>query len=254
MISKYELTKTLRQKIKNHEVTIGSWLQSPDPESAEIMSFSGYDWLVIDTEHGSISHNQIPNICRAIELSGTLPLVRVFDGSEKEVRRALDAGAAGVIIPNVSSLDQLAKTIEICLWPPGGRRGVGYCRANLYGGFFHEYEEISQEPLVIAMIESKDGLENIEEIVKSPSVDALFIGPYDLSASLGITAEFSSVIFKQSINTIIDTCKAFGKPVGIHIVSPSVEELRKAIADGFTFVAYSIDTVFLRAASKKPQL
>lgn len=252
MLDKLSLIERIRHKIKNGKSSIGSWIQSPDPETAEIMAHSGYDWLAVDLEHGSISHHQLPNIFRAIELGGTLPIARVFDGSSVEIRRALDSGAGGVIIPNVTTSHQLKKSIDACRWPPNGIRGVGFCRANVYGEFFNDYQTIANAPIIVAMIENKAALDDISSIASTSAVDALFIGPYDLSASLGITGEFENKLFADALRKIWVACQHANMPLGIHVVSPDTSELQKILGDGYQFVAYSIDTVFLRNASKNP--
>ena len=133
--------KKIRNKLlnSNSSFSIGSWMQLSDASIAEIMGQSNYDWVAIDLEHGSIDISQLPDIFRALELGETLPLVRLAEGHPKDCKQALDAGAGGVIVPMVEDAGQLKLIKDFCRWPPSGRRGVGFSRANLFGKFFEDY-------------------------------------------------------------------------------------------------------------------
>ena len=128
--------KTIRENLSKGHSSIGSWIQIPDSSIAEIMGQSGYDWVAVDMEHGSISLCQLPDLFRALELGNTLPLARIAQGEAKDCKQALDAGAGGLIIPMVESAEQLQKVVQYSSWPPSGMRGVGFSRANLFGNIF----------------------------------------------------------------------------------------------------------------------
>ena len=130
--------KKIRENLSNGGYSIGTWIQIPHPSIAEIMGQSGYDWVAIDMEHGTISANQLPDLFRALELGNTLPLVRLAQGHTKDCKRALDAGAGGIIVPMVERAEQLKTVRDACCWPPKGNRGVGFSRANLFGKNFDE--------------------------------------------------------------------------------------------------------------------
>ncbi|QWE27015.1 HpcH/HpaI aldolase/citrate lyase family protein [Polynucleobacter sp. AP-Ainpum-60-G11] len=249
-MNKYNSCKLIREKLKNNTPSIGGWIQIPHPSIAEIMGQSGYDWVAIDMEHGSISRDQLPDLFRALELGGTLPLVRLGSHSEQECRSALDAGAAGVIIPKIQSAKQLQDLIVRCCWPPAGERGVAFSRANLFGKNFNDYFLESQTPLIIAMIEDKIGLEKIDEILNVKGLDAIFVGPYDLSASLGIIGDFKNPKFINAMNVIKTKAKDYSIPSGVHVVEASKDELENRINEGYKFIAYSIDSVILRCGAK----
>lgn len=242
----------IRNKLKSNLPSIGSWIQISSSSNAEIMGQMGYDWIAVDSEHGLIDSSQFPDIFRALELGKTLPLVRLIDGSEKECKQALDAGAGGVIIPNIKTQNQLSLAVDYCKWPPSGKRGVGFSRGNLFGKNFLEYNEESQSPLIIAMIESIEAVEELNSILKVKGLDAILIGPYDLSASLKITGKFDSKLFISTVNRIKKTCKKSNMPFGIHIVNPNVKSLSKMIKEGYQFIPYSIDSVFLIDSAKNP--
>ena len=242
----------IRDKLHRRVPTLGSWMQIPSSSVAEIMGASGYDWVAIDLEHGAISTHQLPDLFRAIELGGTLPLVRLADGSAQNCKAALDAGAGGVIIPMVESASQLERTRSNCCWPPSGTRGVAFSRANLFGKRFELYKNESQKPLLVGMIESREGIENLDEILKSKCFDAIMIGPYDLSASLGLTGKLDNRKVIDSIKKIKLICKNNRTPCGIHIVEPDPIALSKSIKDGHLFIAYAGDSMFLNAFTKNP--
>lgn len=251
-MNKLEALKKIRSKLNNGGFSLGSWIQLESSSSAEILSNGNYDWLTVDLEHGSISISQLPDIFRAIELNNTLPLVRLSEGTPVDCKRALDAGAGGVIIPKIETSLQLDSIINSCRWPPNGDRGVGFSRANLYGDQFDKYKEEAAQPFIVAMIESKRALENIDEILSVSGLDAILVGPYDLSASLGFTGEINHPLVENSIKELISACKTHQIPAGIHIVKPDIEELKIKIKNDYQFIAYSIDTVFLNFISKNP--
>lgn len=240
----------LRQKLSIAQVSIGSWMQIPHSSIAEIMGKAGYDWVTVDLEHGTIAVHQLPDLFRALELGGTLPLVRLAEGKPKDCKQALDAGAAGVIVPMVTSATQLEAVRAHCCWPPAGERGVGFSRANLYGKYFDAYQKEAQSPLLIAMIEHISALEELPKILEVKGLDAIFIGPYDLSASMGITADFEHPQFSAAMKYIQDMGKDMCIPYGMHVVEPSLSQLQRRIQEGCRFLAYSIDAVMLRLAAE----
>lgn len=244
----------LRDRLRNGGNSIGSWMQIPHASVAEIMGQAGYDWVAVDMEHGSVSVHQLPDLFRALELGGTLPLVRLAQGHVKDCKLALDAGAGGVIVPMVETAEQLVAVRDACRWPPAGTRGVAFSRANLFGKHFDAYREEAQAPLLVAMIEHVSAVDNLEAIIKVSGLDALFIGPYDLSASMGLTAQFEHPDFKSAMERIRTRAAQHQIPCGVHVVAPSPEQLKQRIEEGYRFLAYSIDAVILNHAAAKPKL
>jgi len=235
----------IRKKLKGNEPSIGSWMQLNSPDVAEIMGQAGFDWIAVDMEHGSISHSDLPNIFRALELGGTLPIARIAEGTLSNCKQALDAGAGGVIAPMIMDAEQLEQIINWCCWPPKGIRGVGYSRANLYGKHFDSYKDEAQSPLIIAQIEHIQAVENLESILCVEGLDATIIGPYDLSASMGLTGDLEHPKVIQACKKVIEISKIMGIPSGLHVVDPDKEKLKKATDNGYSFIAYSLDGVFL---------
>jgi len=251
-MNKYKEVCKLRSRLLNGNVSVGSWMQIPDASVAEVMGQSCFDWVAVDLEHGAISIHQLPSLFRALELGETIPLARVAHGHPKDCKQALDAGAAGIIIPMIESAEQLEVVCDACCWPPKGNRGVGFSRANLFGNNFATYVDEAQSPLIIAMIEHINAIDNIEEIILVEGLDALLIGPYDLSASMGLTAQFDHKQFKIAMEKIHKTANKLNVPCGVHVVEPSHEQLLNRIDEGYRFLAYSIDAVFLANYSRNP--
>ena len=164
-MNRLEKINSIRQSLAANQPSVGSWMQIPHASVAEIMGQAGYDWVAVDMEHGAISVHQLPGLFRALELGGTLPLVRLAHGHPMDCKQALDAGAGGVIVPMVESAVQLITVRDACRWPPAGTRGVGFSRANLFGKHFEAYREEAQSPLLVAMIEHSRAVEGIEEIL-----------------------------------------------------------------------------------------
>lgn len=254
-MSRIENIAKIRHKLQNQVFSLGSWMQIPHSSIAEILGAAGYDWIAVDMEHGSIGVDQLPNLFRAIELSGnSLPIARLIQGNEVECKRALDAGAGGLILPSINSADQLKKIIQNCAWPPTGTRGVGYSRANLFGKNFEEYKKEAQSPLIVAMIEHKEGVSNLREICSVSGLDAIFVGPYDLSASLGCLGDFESEVYSKTIQFIYETCRSCGMAFGLHVVMPDLQLLKESIDSGAQFIAYSIDAVLMEQSARMPKV
>jgi 2-dehydro-3-deoxyglucarate aldolase len=253
-MNRIEKIKDIRQSLLSGNHSIGSWMQIPHPSIAEIMGQSGYDWVAVDLEHGTIDISQLPDIFRALELGNTLPLVRVAQGSTKDCKQALDAGAGGIIVPMVETAAQLMGARDACRWPPAGQRGVGFSRANLFGKYFEAYADEAQKPLLVAMIEHIRAVENLQDILNVEGLDAIFVGPYDLSASMGLTGKFDKPEFKTVMDRIYLLCKQFHIPCGVHVVAPEPLLLEQRINEGYQFIAYSIDSVFLTYVVQNPLL
>ena len=251
-MNKIDAISALRKRLKEGLPSLGSWIQIPHSSIAEIMGKAGYDWLVIDMEHGNISNESLPDLIRAIELGNTLPLVRLSSHSLSECKNAMDAGSSGVIVPMVSNAKQLETIRSATSWPPSGSRGVGFSRANLFGKEFKKYNIFAQNPILIAQIEHIDSLNNLEAILEVNGLDAIIIGPYDLSASMGITGEFDHPDFQNVIQKILKLARTKKIPCGEHITEANPDIVREKIRQGFTFLAYCTDGIFLFSNSESP--
>ncbi len=241
-----QLINKLRTKLNESKPSIGTWMQIPSAEIAEILSSSKtYDWIVVDMEHGSFSRDQLPSIVRSIEINSVLPFVRLESNDVLAAKNVVDCGFDGFIVPMIENKEQLKSIYELINYPPLGKRGVGFSRSNQYGINFKNKVLKKNRPFLVAMIETKLGLENLEIILKEPYLDAILIGPYDLSASLGVCGNFESRIFIDAYNKIQNLCKDYDVPFGIHLVEPSQEKLKKIIEDGSKFIVFSMDSVML---------
>jgi len=239
----------IRDNLRNGGCSVGSWMQIPHSSVAEIMGQAGYEWVAVDMEHGAVAVHQLPDLFRALELGDTLPLVRLAQGHSKDCKQALDAGAGGVIVPMVESAESLTAVRDACRWPPAGTRGVGFSRANLFCKHFQAYREEAQAPLLVAMIEHSRAVDRLDEILRVEGLDALLIGPYDLSASMGLTAQFDHPLFLGAMESIRAQSAARAMPCGIHVVAASLDELQQRIGEGYRFLAYSMDAVMLNQAA-----
>jgi 2-dehydro-3-deoxyglucarate aldolase len=253
-MNRLKAIRSIRKKLNEGGISIGSWMQIPNASIAEIMGDSNYDWVAIDMEHGAISVHQLPDLFRALELGNTLPLVRLANSHFKDCKQALDAGAGGVIVPMVKSAEQLMYVRDATRWPPSGSRGVAFSRANLFGKNFDEYREEANQPFLVAMIEHIDALGELEDILKVEGLDAILIGPYDLSASMNITAEFNHPEFIKILRDIKTKSESANIPCGVHVVSPIIDDLKDKVDDGYRFIPFSIDSVFLNHVSVKPYI
>ena len=174
-----------RRRLLGGDRLIGTLLSLPSPELAEIAADAGFDWLFLDMEHGALDAGDVLRMVQAVR-EPCACLVRIPENREMWVKKALDTGAAGLIIPHINSADEAARTVHWAKYPPEGGRSVGFSRANRYGARFQEnVETANAETVVVAQVEHIDGVRAIDGILGVPGVDAVFIGPYDLSASLG---------------------------------------------------------------------
>ncbi len=243
------------EKLQKGEPSIGSWLQIPSSDVAEILGKAGYDWVAVDLEHGAFSQRELPDIFRALELGGTVPMARVAQCHPKNIKQALDSGAQGLILPMVETGAQLEKCIAWAQYPPLGRRGVGYSRANLYGKNFDSYASTTcARVFIVAQIEHINSIDNLDDILDTDNLDAIMIGPYDLSGSMGITGDFSHPDFLEVINTILLKSRQHNVPAGFHVASPDITSLKKKILEGYQFIAYGTDAVFLYSSAERPNI
>ena len=245
------MRETVKHALRDRKLTIGSWVTFPEPNVAEVMAQAGFDWLTIDMEHSSIELETAQRLIQVIDLSGGVPLVRLPAIEPWMIKRLMDAGAHGVIGPMVNTAEDARRLVGSMRYPPEGFRGVGLARAQGYGFSFEEYREKNNAlAIAIAQVEHKDGVENLEAILEVDGIDAVFIGPYDLSASLGIAGKFDHPDMRVAYNRILSVCREHEVTAGIHVVHPSVEEVHRRVEEGFTLIAYGVDMIMLGAACR----
>lgn len=244
---------TIRQTLRSGGTTIGSWMQLQNESVAEIMGCAGYDWVAVDLEHGSISLDSLPGLFRALELGGTVPFARVAQNSAKDIKQALDAGARGIIVPMIETQEDVENAVAWANYPPLGTRGVGFSRANLFGKRFKGYfNSINEEIVMVAQIESIAAVRALDRILTVPGLDAIFIGPYDLSASMGLTGQFEHQEFVDAIKLAEQKAREHRVPMGLHVVEPDPDQIRAKVQDGYRLLAYGIDALFLHRSASNP--
>ena len=243
---------SLKRRLKNGETTIGSWVTLGHSAVAEIMAKAGYDWLVIDMEHSVIELSDAQELMQAIDLGGIPSIVRLTSNDENQIKRVMDAGACGVMVPFVNSAADAKRAVASVYYPPIGRRGVGLARGQGYGATFQEYRTwLNENGLVIVMIEHIDGVNAVDEIFAVDGIDGYMIGPYDLSSSLGVAGEIDNPAVVEAIAKIREAGMRSGIPGGIHVVDPDLDAINKRIEEGFSFIGYGMDVRILDAISRQ---
>ena len=233
----------IRARLQKGDTLIGTLITIPAPEIAEIMAEIGYDWLFIDTEHGSFDAQSAQGILQAVDHRCPC-VIRVPTNDEVWIKKALDIGAAGIIAPGVNSAEEAERIVRMCKYPPRGTRGVGIGRAHGYGLKFKEYVANANDNIaVILQAENTNAVENIAEIVQVPDIDAVLIGPYDLSASMGKTGRIDDAEVQAAIASVTECCRDAGIPLGIF--ADSAESAAPFIEQGYTLIAISTDCLHM---------
>ena len=226
--------------------SFGSWITIPHPSVAELLVRAGFDWLTVDLEHSAITLESAAELIRTIDLAGCTPMVRVGSHDANVIKRVMDAGAHGIIASTVNTADQAAAIVAAVKYPPVGARGVGLSRAQGYADEFEEhYRWLNEESIVFVQIEHIDAVRNIDSILRVPGVDGFFIGPYDLSASLGIPGDFTHPKMAEALATVRRAKERIGTVAGVHVVQPVAADVRQKMAEGYRFIAFGIDYLFL---------
>jgi len=243
----------LLRRLRAGESIVGSWLNSGSPMLAELMASCGFDFLCVDAEHSAVDLPETQRLFQAIRSGSTAcaALVRLHGVDYALVKRYLDAGAEGVVAPLVRSAAEALQLVQACKYPPAGMRGIGFCRANGYGlRVEEELRRANEEVLVAVQIEHVDAVESIDEILSVPGIDAAFIGPYDLTASMGIPAQFTHVEYVAARAKILSACARHGIVPGIHAVQPDPEAAGHLLKEGYRFLAYSLDITMVSTACR----
>jgi len=236
------------KRLRSNEVLTGTLVSLPSPEICELLANIGYDWLFIDAEHGAFNPQQAQTMLQAA--TPTPCLVRVPADETIWLKKALDIGAAGVIVPQVHNATQAKKIITNCKYAPAGDRGIGIGRAHKYGIDFERYlKNANEETAVVLQAESSEAVENINAIVALEGIDAILIGPYDLSASLGKPGEIDHPIVQAAIKKIIDACK--NAKISMGIFGISADAVLPYKEKGFSLLTVGIDTTFLIDSAKE---
>jgi 2-keto-3-deoxy-L-rhamnonate aldolase RhmA len=234
-------------RLRSRDILKGMLLTVPSCEMAEAISYSQLDWAFIDTEHGAMDIRDAQNIVRA--LGGRVAsLIRTPDATQTAVKRALDTGCDGVIVPQINTKEQAEALVRSARYPPEGERSVGISRAHKYGSAFNEYVDRANENVaVVAQIEHRMAVDNIEDIVNVRGLDAIFVGPYDLSASFGIPGQIDAPTVQAAIEKIFNVAKLAKQPIGIFCAD--IEAAKRALESGATLIAVGIDVLHISHAA-----
>jgi 2-dehydro-3-deoxyglucarate aldolase len=210
------------------------------------MARSGFDWLVIDMEHSPIEISDAEEMIRIIQLCGLPAIVRVGEINPNLIKHVMDSGASGVIVPMVNTREEAIQAVEAVRYPPEGQRGVGLARAHGYGTLFAEYKHwVIEESTVIVQIEHIQAVRNIDAILSVDGVDGFIVGPYDLSASLGIPGQFDHPAMRDALETIKNIINKGTKPCGFHVVMPDTDAALAKLQEGYSFLAFGVDFLFI---------
>ena len=238
-----------KQRLSSGSPLVGTMVTIAAPEVSEILLDVGFDWLFIDGEHGPLGLHEIKGILQTV--GNHIPcLVRTPDDSQVAIKQVLDLGAAGIIVPQVNTAVEAAAVVQHAKYAPMGQRGVGLARAHGYGGSFQDYlQRANDETCVVVQAEHRDAVDNIEEIINVDGIDAILLGPYDLSASLNRMGQIDSPEVTEAIARVTDACISKSMPLGYFGVSADAV---KPFADrGYSLLVAGVDTLFLRGAAAK---
>jgi 2-keto-3-deoxy-L-rhamnonate aldolase RhmA len=232
--------------MNSNKISLGSWVTLGHPSIAEVMADAGFDWLCIDIEHSVIDYSEAQQLILTIQSKGLEAYVRVGENNTRIIKRILDAGADGIIVPSVNSAEEAQKAVNAVKYPPTGTRGVGLARAQGYGFDFENYRDQKTKDIkLIVQIEHIKAIKALDSILEVEGVDGTFIGPYDLSGSLGKPGQWDEPEVIEALKVYEQTVKKYDKLVGFHVVPPDYKLVLEKQDKGYNFIAFSFDAFFL---------
>lgn len=250
-----KILSDFRSKLENGSCVYGIFMKTGDPMFVEAASLGGFDYVILDTEHGPVSIENQQNNIRAAQARGAVPIIRLKDSAENTIGKALDIGACGIQVPQINSAADAEKAVKFAKFYPYGARGVcRFVRAADYSNMDrYEYFEDSKNLLVILQLEGVQAIKNLDEILEVEGVDILFIGPYDLSQSLGIPGKINDPVVVAEMKKIVEKAKKEGKVIGTFVDTP--QDLVMWRDMGVRYLSYSVDVgVFLDACKNLKNL
>lgn len=235
---------------------VGTFLSSGNQSVMECLGYAGLDYAIIDTEHGSFDTESMMDLIRAAERVDVVPVVRIADVTHKEIQRAADCGAQAIIIPCLRDVEDFKKAVDFAKFTPIGNRGfikgrgAGFGNLDWSSGSLEEFFSNSNERLILMpQCETVEALEHIDEIVEIEGVDAIFIGPFDLSIAMGMPGQFDDPAFKAACDKVLGACKRAGKPC--YTLSMKTDQALQQIGEGYAGVAHNLDFNVLTEAYRK---
>jgi 2-dehydro-3-deoxyglucarate aldolase len=236
----------LSQHLRGRRPAFGAWTSLGHASITEIFSDAGVAFVGIDLEHSTITQAEAQRIIAAAHAGDVACLPRVASHNGEQIRRLLDSGADGVIVPQVALPAEVERIVEWCKYPPLGRRSYGVARAQGYGADFDRYVETwNERSIILIQIESIAGVEAVDDLLAHDAVDGAMVGPYDLSGSLGIPGKLSDGRVTDACVRVIDACRRHRKACGTHLVDPTERGVRDALASGYSFVVLASDVFVL---------
>jgi 4-hydroxy-2-oxoheptanedioate aldolase len=241
---------TVREKLHAGQAVIGLQMGLGSPAVAEMMGYVGFDWLVIETEHNAIDFSGVEHMLMAMNSTDVVPLVRTPSGDPTIILRALDSGAMGLLVPMLRTAEEAAAVVAATRYPPHGIRGFGPLRASQYTMDYPDYLARANDNILVSFIlETKEALENLEEIMAVPGVDALYFGLFDLCISMGLNPmEMPFPEIEDAMARAVELSRKTGVAVGVGVGSP--EDLQKRLDQGMRFITYGTDYILLQGAAK----
>ena len=238
----------VKRQLHAGEPSIGTWLSLGSPLAAEQLTQAGFDWLNIDQEHSAVDATLTLAVLQAISVGETVPLIRVPWNSGDWIKRALDAGAYGVVVPMVNSREEAEQAVKACKYPPEGARSVGGIRPRLYGGLDY-VQHANDEIVVIIQIEHIEGVRHAREILSVPGIDAYFVGPNDLCMSMGLPPSLEPDVppFWEALDRVRGAAAEFSVAPGIHVAT--AERGRRMLEAGYQFLSIASDAAFMATAA-----
>src|SRR6185436_10497927 len=237
----------VRSKLKRGEASIGTWITMPDPFGAHLISKTGFEWLTIELEHTPITFETAAKMFAIVAANGAVPLARVPFNTVENIKRVLDTGAWGIVVPMVNSRAEAEAVVKASRYRPVGERSIGGSlhAANFSTDASTYYAKANEEILVIVMAEHVDAVEDIDEILSVPGIDAVFVGPNDLHASMNLPPTFDSdnKQFNAALKKILASAKAHGIAAGIHVVDAAQAQQR--MTEGWQFIAVASEAGFM---------
>ena len=235
-----------KEKIKQGKPAFGGWMLIGHPAVAEILAGEGFDWIGVDLEHTTTNSETFYEIMLAAKGTGCDFLARLHSCDPVQAKMVLDAGANGIIVPSVNSREEAEQAVAMAKFPPEGVRGSSFCRASDFGRKFQEYfASHNEKVMVVVMLEHTKAVANADEILSVPGIDAAFIGPYDLSASMGKPGQLDNPEVVEAKQKLLAACKRNKVAAGIHVVPVDGKQVEDRVKEGYQFIGCGIDTLFI---------
>lgn len=241
----------LKKELYEGRPCFGTLICNNSPDIVEICGLAGFDFVILDIEHGYMSPETTVNLIRAAQITGMTPITRVTENSETIILRSLDVGAHGVQVPQINDAASAQLAVQRAKYHPQGMRGVAFPRSADYGlvPIFDYFRRENEETMVVVHCENVIGLRNLEEIAAVPGVDVIFLGPFDLSQSMGIPGQVGSPQIQEAANRVVKVCEQYGKIPGIYC--NTADEARKRAREGFKYIPIGMDSTLISEAFKR---